>query len=90
MVFVGRDAVDWLRDNLNLTDRTDQCLVLLQEMVDLDLIYAWQPEKRDKKGGLKMEDGDRFYWFDYGSIVSTLDLKLQDFRAERCSETVLN
>ena len=73
LVFVGRDAADWLADNLNLKDRTNQCVLLLQEMVDLDLIIPWQADKKEKKAGIKMEDGDRFYWFDYGSIVSTLE-----------------
>jgi len=67
-VFVGRDGVDWMVEHLGLTDR-DQCCVLLQEMCDLELIVPWQTEKKEKKSGVKFEDSDRFFWFDYAAII---------------------
>jgi hypothetical protein len=68
-VFVGRDAIDWLGEHLGLSERETQCQLLLQEMCDLELIVPWQSEKKDKKGGVRFEDNDRFFWFDYAAII---------------------
>ncbi len=69
LVFVGRDGVDWIMEHLGLTERETQCVVMLQEMCDLELIVPWQTEKKEKKSGVKYEDSDRFFWFDYAAII---------------------
>lgn len=69
LVFVGRDAVDWLMKHLHLAERAAHACVLLQEMVNQELVQAWQVEKREKKGGVRFEDGDRLFWFDYTAIT---------------------
>lgn len=69
LVFVGRDGVDWLVEHLALTERESQCVAIMQEMCDLELVVPWQTEKKEKKSGVKYEDSDRFYWFDYAAII---------------------
>lgn len=68
VVFVARDSLDWLAEHLKL-DRTTHGTMFMQDLLNAELVAPWQVEKREKKGGVKFEDGDRFFWFDYVAIT---------------------